>query len=352
MKHVHALLAAVSLAACGGPKATTPDAGPPAWHVVLHDLVPALLCVWGTARDDVFAVGGPRGNGTPASIMHYDGRAWTALSPGGTETYWWAHGTGPRDVWAVGENGRITHWDGVAFREHASGTTATLFGVWAAAPDDVWAAGGTPEGGSHEPNDVLLHYDGTSWTPSPLPQTLGRAFFKVWGVPHGGGYALYLVGELGTIWHRVDGAWRLEANTPPLATGNLTTVSGCSDSEVYAVGGGDVLVSDGETWTRADVELESGVNGVACGSPGDPVIVGFGGLKQRRVAGVWTSDFASEPHADLHGAWADPAGGFWAAGGNFVGTPASGAPRAGVVAYYGTAIPSSSVVETTGRLGE
>jgi hypothetical protein len=316
---------------------------PPAWHVVLHDLAPTLLCVWGAAADDVFAVGGPLGNGTPSAVLHYDGARWADLSPGGTATYWWAHGTSGRDVWAVGEQGRITHWDGAAFTEHASGTTATLYGVWAAAANDVWAVGGTPDGGTSKPNDVVLHYDGTRWAPSPLPKTFGRTFFKVWGTPHAGGYTLYVVGELGTIWHRTGTGWALEANSPPLATGNLTTVAGCSDTEVYAVGGSDVLVSDGTTWTRASVSLESGVNGVACTSPGHVAIVGSAGVKQRLAGGAWVSDFASEPHNDLHGVWADPQGGYWAAGGNFIGDPVPGASRVGTLAYYGASPPASTL---------
>jgi hypothetical protein len=321
------------------------QATPAAWHVVLHDLTPTLLCLWGTAHDDVFAVGGPRGNGTPAAVLHYDGSAWKDLSPGGTDTFWWAHGTGSHDVWAVGENGRITHWDGTRFTEHASGTTATLYGVWASGPADVWAVGGTPTGGTSKPNDVLLHYDGTSWSPSPLPQTFGRTFFKIWGTPAGGAYTLYVVGELGTIWHRVGTTWALEASSPPLATGNLTTVTGCSDTEVYAVGGNDVLVSNGKTWTRASVMLESGVNGVACAPSGHVgvAIVGFGGLKQRLVSGAWASDFIDEPHQDLHGVWADPAGGFWAAGGDFVSDPVAGKSRIGVVGYYGSDVPASTL---------
>jgi hypothetical protein len=333
---------AAALATGMGCSSNTTSPTPPAWHVVLHDLTPTLLCVWGTAHDDVFAVGGPRGNGTPAAVLHYDGSAWKDLGPGGTDTFWWAYGTASHDVWAVGENGRITHWDGTRFTDHSWHTTATLYGVWANAPNDVWAVGGTPLGGMSKPNDVLLHFDGTMWSPSPLPQALGRTFFKVWGTPAGGAYTLYVVGEAGTIWHRVGTTWALEANNPPLATGNLTTVSGCSDTEVYAVGGNDVLVSNGKTWTRANVMLESGVNGVACASPGNVAIVGFGGLKQRLVSGQWVTDFAVEPHEDLHGTWADPAGGFWAAGGNFVSDPVAGAGRAGVVGYYGSDAPSST----------
>ncbi len=330
---------ALALLGCGhGPDAPLPAA----WHVVFHDLTPALLCVWGTAPDDVFAVGGPLGDGTPSAILHYRG-TWKDLAPGGTETFWWAHGTASTDVWAVGESGRIVHWNGSQFTEHASGTTATLYGVWAGGPADVWAVGGTPGGGTGKPNDVLLHFDGTGWSPSPLPQKLGRTLYKVWGTPSGGSTTLYAVGELGTIWHRVGTTWTLEADSPPLATGNLTTVSGCSDTEVYAVGGQDVLVSDGKSWARANVSLESGVNGVSCGSPGHVILVGSGGLKQRLVAGAWVTDFTADPHQDLHGAWADASGNDWAAGGHFVGDAVPGGSRAGVLGFYGSEAPSSTM---------
>ncbi|HEY6458798.1 MAG TPA: hypothetical protein VIY73_01570 [Polyangiaceae bacterium] len=346
-----ALVAACGIAAaCGGPSKGNPqdgggpdtdeaEAGAPAWHVVLENLTPTLLSIWGTSATDVFAVGGPLGNGTPTAVLHYDGTAWTDLHAGGTDTFWWVHGTAGTDVWFVGTSGRIAHWDGTQFAAFTSGTTATLFGVFAASATDVWAVGGTPDAGTSQPNDILLHYDGTSWSPSPLPQTLGRAFFKVWGT---GSDDLYVVGELGTIWHRTGTTWALEADSPPVATGNLTTVHGCSATEVYAVGGDDVLRWDGTAWSRANVSLENIVNGVSCASPGDVVLVGGGGLKQRLVAGAWVSDFATEPHQDLHGAWSDPSGGFWAAGGDFLSDPQPNATRLGTLAYYGTTPPAST----------
>jgi hypothetical protein len=327
----------VTLLACGG-QTPAQDAGPPVWHVVLQKLKPALLCVWGTTANDVFAVGGPRGNGTPAAVLHYDGHAWNDLAPGGTETFWWAHGTSDKDVWVVGENGRISHWNGATFTEHVSGVTATLYGVWAMAPNDVWAVGGTPGGGTTVANDVVLHFDGSGWTPAPPPQALGRAFFKVWAATPDN---LYVVGEAATIWHRTGGAWALEPNP---GRGNLTTVTGCGATRVYAVGGRDVLVSDGMTWKRADVQLVNDVSGVACASLGSAVIVGSGGLKQRLVAGLWEDDSSKEPYGvDLHAAWADPAGAYWAAGGDYISYPSQGAARSGVVAYYGNGAPSGKL---------
>lgn len=332
--------------ACGCPSPTATavsDAGsdggdaapePPAWSIALEHLDGALLSMWGSSPSDLLAVGGPLGNGgLKPLVVRYDGKAWKRLDPGGTASFWWVHGASATDVWMVGEKGRITHYDGTAFKEHASGTTATLFGAWAASKTDAWAVGGTPEGA---PNDVLLHWDGTAWTPSPLPEALGRTLFKVWGTSADN---VYVVGEAGTIWHRSSGTWTLESKTP-LAHGNLVTVNGCSATEVYAVGERDVLRSDGKTWSRVDVTLQNGVNGVACGrtptGESEVLIVGLGGLKQRLVGGKWIDDFGTVPYTDLHGAWVDATGVQWGVGGNFIGTARAGVSREGVVARYGT----------------
>jgi hypothetical protein len=61
------------------------------------------------------------------------------------------------------------------------------------------------------------------------------------------------------------------------------------------------------------------------------------------VNGEWESDFGSTPYADLHGAWADPSGAFWGAGGQFTASAQPGATRQGVIAHYG-ATPVSNVL--------
>jgi hypothetical protein len=292
----------------------------------------AVLSAWGTGPSDVYVVGGPLGNtGFEAVAVHYDGTTWTRLAPGGSASFWWVYGSGPKDVWMVGEQGRLTHWDGATFVEHTPLTTATMWGVWAASPTDAWAVGGTPEGGTAMPNDIVLHWDGTAWTQETLPgQPLGRSLYKVWGTASDD---LYVVGESGTVWHRTGTTWAQEQNP---ATGTLFTVFGCSATDVYAVGGQDVLHSDGGgTWTEVDVTLGNSVNGVSCNPGGAVLLVGFGGLKQRLVNGAWINEFAIEPYSDLHGSWADGQGAFWAAGGDFVTSAAPGVARHAVIARYG-----------------
>jgi len=342
-------LLAAGLLACvafGCSEGTDPAKPPPeepfAWQVVLDkgDLDRAVLSVWGSAPNDVFAVGGPLGNGQESLALHFDGSAWKELHPGGSETFWWVSGSGPRDVWMVGEAGRIAHWDGTSFSTYTSGTTATLWGVWAASKTDAWAVGGTPEGGTAAPNDIVLHWDGSAWTPITLPGTVvGRSLYKVWGTSSDD---LYVVGEFGTIWHKTGADWVLESN-PPLAKGTLFTVFGCDAGEVYAIGGLDVLRRGASGWEKLDITLTNSMNGVACGAPASVVLVGFGGAKQRLAEGVWVDDFGVPPYADLHAAWADGTGTFWAGGGNFLTPAKAGAAREGVVARYGQGRVASTI---------
>lgn len=334
-------------AACSDPAPQTPDGGSaaPAWSVVLdeNDVDGALLSVWGSAPDNVFAVGGPLGNtGFESLVVHYDGSAWHRLSPGGGETYWWVSGSGPGDVWMAGEKGRITRWDGNTnkFQEYTSGVTATLWGIMAFSPDDVWAVGGTPEGGVGPGNDIVLHWDGMAWNPVVLPgNPLGRSLYKVWGT---GPDNLYVVGEYGTIWHKTGDTWALESD-PPLAQGTLFTVHGCNASEVYAVGGQDILRSGGGAWEKLDVTVYNGANGVSCGKPGEVAVVGFGGLKLRLVDGAWRDDFLEVPNGDMHAVWGDGQGSFWTVGGDFIGKPSPGTRRKGLVGRFGAGTVADSV---------
>ncbi|MFO0550380.1 MAG: hypothetical protein U0271_18440 [Polyangiaceae bacterium] len=316
----------------------------PAWQVVFDEgaLDRAVLAVWGTSSTSVYAVGGPLQNsGFTALALHFDGTEWTDLDPGGADGFWWVHGTSDSDVWIVGENGRITHYDGSTFEEMDSGTTATLWGAIAFASDDVWVVGGEVGGPATQPDDVVLHYDGVQWTAEALPgEPLGRALFKVWGTS---GEDLFVVGEAGVVWHRSAAGWQLMSD-PPIASGNLTTVHGCSGTDVWAVGGRDLLRYDGSGWTRLDKSLGNDVNGVFCKSETEVAIVGMGGLKQRLDGETWSDDFAKDPHGNLHAVWSDETGAYWAVGGDFISSPKPNTARNGIVARYGAGtIPTKLV---------
>lgn len=318
------------------PTATTGAGGAggasgPTWQVVLDDLDKAAVSVWGSSANDVYVVGGSLGN-TPLSAlaMRFDGDGWTDLAPPGDDSFWWVTGSGPGEVWMVGENGRIAHYDGAAFTAHDFATSATLWGAWALSPTNIWVVGGTPLGGTTEPNDLVLHGDGDSFTQVVLPEQLGKSLYKVWGTSSDD---LYVVGESGTIWHKRGDDWTNESGA---ATSTLFTVFGCSASEVYAVGGFDVLHTTGDGhWEPVVVDLSNSVNGVSCAAPGSPALAGAGGLKQRLIDGTWIDEFTDPPYADLHATWAQGDGVFWVVGGDFNAGPMPNVPRKGVVGRYG-----------------
>ena len=124
------------------------------------------------SRTDAYAVG------QKATLLHWDGNAWSSISP------WRADGTGKApptysgvwastssDVWVVGDydsSGLVLHWDGAQWTSTQLNTY--LWSVWGSGPDNLWACGGT---GS------LYRYDGASWL------SMGDQryrYYEVWGL--------------------------------------------------------------------------------------------------------------------------------------------------------------------------
>lgn len=155
-------------------------------------------------------------------------------------------GSGPTDVWAVGEVGTLLHWDGASWRGSTGnlqvGLRRDLHDVWGSGPADVWAVG----------NDgTILHGDGTRWmlVPSPTPQRL----LGVWG---SGPNDVWAVGDEGTIIHFDGASW---TTVPAGTTAHLTGVWASSANDVWAIGReGLVLHFDGSAWSTAtDLKVSS-----------------------------------------------------------------------------------------------
>ena len=80
----------------------------------------------------------------------------------------------PCNVWAVGGTGAaepfIEHWDGSSWSTIPSpdtGGPANLTAVSAASASDIWAVANVPPS---RQGAVILHYDGSAWTQVPTPQ--------------------------------------------------------------------------------------------------------------------------------------------------------------------------------------
>jgi hypothetical protein len=231
------------------------------WSSVPGGTPYSLDDVWGSGPGDVWAVGN---NGT---LLHWDSSAWSPRASGTTyplEAVW---GTDTNNVWAVGDGGTILRWNGSVWSAAASGTTDTLNGVWGSSPTDVWAVGHpglqvSPTGGG-----TFVHWDGTRWT--PVSSSVSMPLYGVWG---SGPNDIWAVGDGGTIAHWTNGAWStVQSGTTEL----LLQVWGSGPDDVWIVGvAGTILHWDGNAWSAVQSATTSWLSGVWGSAAGDVWAVG------------------------------------------------------------------------------
>ncbi|WP_211310994.1 WD40/YVTN/BNR-like repeat-containing protein [Halomonas denitrificans] len=105
--------------------------------------------LWGTARDQLIAVG------WMGTVLHFDGRAWQAVRGGVIDEesgrfapcventpLFAIDGTARGEAWAVGDDGMILHFDGAQWRTEESPTQVNLRAVACTPGGRVYAAGG------------------------------------------------------------------------------------------------------------------------------------------------------------------------------------------------------------------
>jgi hypothetical protein len=110
-----------------------------------------------------------------------------AVKGRGLQAVWGSSGS---DVFTVGDYGTILHYDGRGWSSMSSGPTESLYSAWGSSPTDMFAAGY---------NGFILHYNGSTWSPitSPVNVTLNSLF----GVPSDSGVDVFAAGNKGTILH-------------------------------------------------------------------------------------------------------------------------------------------------------
>ena len=120
------------------------------WKVVDSQSTVVLEGIWGSSADDIWAVGQ---KGTIRRMRNSAAR-WEVIESPTQESLHGIWGSGPNDVWAVGDSGTILHWDGTTWTPSlaafALGKKPNLYGIWGSAPNDVWIVG----------DGVSLHYTG------------------------------------------------------------------------------------------------------------------------------------------------------------------------------------------------
>jgi hypothetical protein len=142
-------------------------------------------------------------------------------------------GSGPNDVWAVGQRGTIVRCDGAACAAVASGTDATLNHVWGTAVDDVWAAGYVPDA------KVLVHWDGQRWSRVAAPPT-GTSIDDGWSAARGN--VFLAIGA--AIVRGGSNAWTLDKGVR-----NSDRVWGVGANDVWTCGFQSTMHFDGSTWS-------------------------------------------------------------------------------------------------------
>ncbi len=218
---------------------------------------------------------------------------WTEMTSGTTADLPDVWGSGPADVFTVGEvettdgggvASLILHYDGSAWSQQFRQPDLQLRGVWGSAGNDVFAVG-FPLLTS---GAVVLRYDGIGWAESQrfVSDFEEFSFSEVWGSSATDVFAVGTAfdGEFGRtlIFHYDGRAWQRMA--PPASTSpSLNDVWGSSATNVYAVGfdqesdpsTGVVLRYDGAAWAPALQEENLLLNGIWGSSPTDVFATGF-----------------------------------------------------------------------------
>lgn len=275
-------LALLSTAAVGCPDPEEPGAYPEPggpWTVALEldRSEGAFLSVWGPSADDVWAVGGQVASigddGQGAIYRRTDGTWAPAEVPTGTPLLNWVHGH-DGEIWAVGNAGSALRFDGSAWQTVDTGADVALWGVFVFSPSEVWAVGG--DAFVTDTPGVILRYDGTSWSESPLP-TLDRdsgAVFKIFGLSTDD---IHAVGARGVLLHYDGSAW---TQMPSGTSNDMISIWGTEPDDIIAVGGravGTIGRWDGSGWTTEDIGMLPGLNGVWVDPEGRATVVGNNG---------------------------------------------------------------------------
>ncbi len=177
-------------------------------------------------------------------------------------------------------------WTGIA-----SGTDVTLNAIWGTGPSQVWAVG---DGGT------ILEYNGQDWIPvDPPPTTMS---LRAVGGTQGGGQ-VYAVGDNGTILQRTSGVWnQVTSNTGV----DLFAVLAVASDDVYAAGqNGTILHADASgMWTLMDSMSIEDLHALWKHSTGTTIYgVGDGDTTLRKPAADW-DEFGVGTGIAHRGGWA------------------------------------------------
>jgi hypothetical protein len=264
---------------------------------VEEDLPPGpdnLYGLWGSGRDDVWAVG------DFGTILHGDGILWKSVPPATDRALRGVWGTGPQNIWAVGEAGTILHYDGTAWISLPARTDAWLNAVWGSGASDIWTVGDA---------GTTLHWDGTAW--SRVDSGTTQSLRSVWG---SGPLEVWAVGDAGTVLRWGGATWASYGDG--ITTESLYGVWGASPRNIWMVGDSGVILQ----WTGSRPLIASRIGGVgglhAVWGLHDRQVwaVGDGGVILSRTDASWSLVESRPRSTNLNVIWGSGLLDIWAAG--------------------------------------
>ncbi len=231
-----------------------------------------LNAIWGSGTDDIWAVG------KDGVTVHWNGVSWSEVASGSREQLKDVWGSGRDNVWAVGEAGVILHWNGNDWSPMSSGSEIEMRGIWGSGPSDIWAVGG-----SDASDGIILHWNGTAWKPwgkteTRLNAVWGSSADSVWAV--GGRF-----GPEGTVHHWDGKTWE-QVRIPRAAW--LNSIWGSGPQDVWIVGdSGTILHWNGTVWAEAVSSTQMTFKGVYGTGANDVWAVAVGGLLRHWNGKQW-----------------------------------------------------------------
>ncbi len=274
------------------------------WSFAAAGTTQTLVAIYGSAANDVWAVGG---GGT---LLHNNGSIWLPTKSPTANQLNGVSGTGTSDVWAVGAGGVIAHWNGTAWSSVTSPTGQQLNTIWAWTTTDAWAVanGGT-----------VINWNGTTW--STVSTGVTQNLLGVWGSGAGDVWAVGQTGGLGQpaiVIHWNGTAWSKASGIP--GAQQLNDVWGSASSDVWAVGNGGLIIHwNGSAWSSVTSPTTSNLLGVWGSGAGDVWAVGqTGGAGQPAIVIHWNgtawSKVTSPTTNQLNGVWGSSSADVWAVG--------------------------------------
>lgn len=239
-------------------------------------------------------------------------------------------GSSAADVYAVSSCGRLLHCDGQAWSLRDPGPLAaagleydsSIRAIWGA-PSFGLCIAGSERGEEAGPRSAVYHYDDDGrWAIYPLEAGDSAAINGLWGASASDVYAVGGDDVMGCIFHWDGAAWTPSTDDTgdALLDIQLQGVWGSSGSDVFAVGGGIstdgmglVLHHDGSGWLPMDIGPVGNLRGVWGSSAADVFAVGLGGAILHYDGSDWTTQEGAAG-ADLCAVWGSSASDVFAAG--------------------------------------